>query len=156
MIYLIWAVISHRKKVRIHVVIRHLVTGAFMCGNRGSGYYSLGAHFGSNYKIKMLSVIKTVAFILLHHSDSAKRCKSVLNLIWNLCSLLFLHPFCLTWLVRAGKRSHLHDSVLDFILSAKSEEVNMGKNWPLWFLLPLLQLNPDCIQMKIWYFIFPF
>lgn len=51
-----------------------------------SGNYSYGAHFVS--KIKMLSVIKIVVLSSLHHSNSAKRHKSVLNITSNLCWLL--------------------------------------------------------------------
>lgn len=102
--------------------------GVFMCGKRGSGNYSFGADFVS--KIKMLSVTKTVVLSSIHHSNSAKWCKSVLNITSNLCWLLLHDPFCQRWLVTAGKCFH-PDSVLDIILLAQSEEVNMGEKLAL-------------------------
>lgn len=99
-------------------------SGAFVCGKRGSGNCSFGADFVT--KIRMLSVIKTVVLSSLHHSNSAKRHESILNITSNLCWLRLHHLFCQRWLVTTGKCSHLHDSVLDIILLAKSEEVNMN------------------------------
>lgn len=140
MMYLILAGTSHRKKARMRLQAfsshSHLAScncGAFVCGKRGRGNYSFGADFVS--KIKMLSVIRTVVLSSLHHSNSAKRCKSVLNITSNLCWLLLHHCFCQRQLVTAGKCSHLHDSVLDIILLAKSEEVNMGEKLALVILI---------------------
>lgn len=139
MIYLIWAVISQRKTSKNSCGHQAPCDcGASVCGKRGSGNYSLGADFVSNYKIKILSVIKAAAFILLHHSNSAKRCKSVLSVRRNLSSLLFHHSFCRRcW----WELENALTCMIASPTSAKSEEGNMGKNWPLWFLLPLFQLN---------------
>jgi len=43
----------------------------------------------------------------------------------------FTTLFCQRWLATAGKCSHLHDSVLDIILSTKSEEVNLEEKLAL-------------------------